>query len=85
MKGMDTNSCHAALEYAISRAFLQGKMGTIVLTLPMSDIMDQYEGPTFENEALGNVLKITVTTEWSEGGNEDDIESDFEDEEILDD
>lgn len=84
MKGMDTNNVHSALEYTISRAFLEGKLGTVILNLPMADIMDQLEGPRFQNAALGNVLKITITTEWSEGGDED-FETDFEDEEVLDD
>lgn len=84
-KGQDTNTVHSALEYVISRAFLEGKVGSIALTLPMSDIMDQHEGPKFQNEALGNVLKISITTEWVEGGEDDFEASSFDDEEILDD
>lgn len=84
MNGQDASAAHSVLQYMISRALLQGKIGKTVVEIPMIDMTNKYEGPQVEMEALDLVLKVTINTEWSDGDPEGGLETDVldDDEEI---
>ena len=81
MNGQDTSAIHSALQYMISRALLQGKIGKTVLELPIIDMINRYEGPQLETDALDLVLRITINTEWAEGDPDGALTTDILDEE----
>lgn len=68
---------HALLNYLISRASLEGNVGTVSIHIPLMEITDS-EGPAFTDDAINTVLKITVTTAWEAADDvEELLESDF--------
>ena len=87
MNGQDNSNVHAALQYLISKAIMQGKLGKSTMYIPLTDFMQSFEGLQFEPEASDLILKINMSTEWA---NEDDILSeefigDLPDEGVTDD
>jgi len=78
VNGQISSSVHSALEYIISKAMLEGKVGETTLEIPMTDMISAYEGPRFKAESASLVLKLQIKTSWSEGSPDGDLEVDVE-------
>jgi hypothetical protein len=63
-KGNSAAAVHAVLEYAITKAVLQGKTGDTIVTLPVKDLVAPEEGVDLP-DAEGLALQVTITTEWT--------------------
>lgn len=73
------------LEYAISRAALEGSVGNTSIHIPLTDITDA-EGPTYTDDAVDTMLKVTITTTWVDANDVKEIfESKYEDEQEKED
>jgi hypothetical protein len=62
---------HAAIEYIITKAVLEGKTGDTIIHVPLTDFAQSEEGPKFTEDAAELVLRIDLTTSWE---NTDDVE-----------
>jgi len=61
-----SSSAHAVLNYMISRAQLQGKTGTSIVSIPMSDMESVFsEGPKLSDDGRDVVLNVTIITKWA--------------------
>ena len=78
MNGQITSSAHSALQYIISKAMLEGKIGTTTIEIPMTDLYTAHEGPAFNPEASGLVLRLKITTTWEQGDEDGDFSVDTE-------
>ena len=78
MNGQITSGAHSALEYIISKALLEGKVGRTTLEIPMTDIFTEYEGPKFSPESAALVLKLVIDSSWSTGNAEGSLDIDME-------
>lgn len=83
MSGSTAHAAHSVLEYMISRATLEGKIGTTSITLLLEDLLSDVEGPRVSEEGEGIGLKVTVSTEWTEAATEEELVTDLEDTEEL--
>ena len=83
MQSQTASKIHSVLHYIVTKAAMTGDVGNTVLSLPLLDLMDPFEGPKFTQDATGTVLKIEIKTSWDEGEDEDlSVEfDDFMDEE----
>ena len=59
-------NAHAALDLLISRAILEGKTGTLRMSVPLTDYEDHYEGPKFDDDASNIAIEVELTTRWTE-------------------
>lgn len=59
-------NAHAALDLLISRAILEGKTGTLRMSVPLTDYAEHYEGPKFDEDAKNIAVEIELTTRWTE-------------------
>jgi hypothetical protein len=74
---------HSLLHYALTRAALEGKVGSSVIHVALPELTDA-EGPVFTEDADEVMLKVTITTEWVDADDvgdifESNLESDPED------
>jgi hypothetical protein len=84
--GKHTSDAHTVLEYLITRALLQGKLGTSSVQIPMTDMFNKYEGLDFSEESAALVLNVSITTTWDESsGDLDFLEENVEMDEERDD
>ncbi len=71
---------HSMLEYAISRAALEGNVGSTTIHIPLTDITDA-EGPQYTDDAADTMLKVTIITSWEDADDVQEIfQSNYEDE-----
>lgn len=79
MRHRHTHNAHSVLELLISRAILEGRLGRSVLTIPMRDFDDHFEGVTSVEEAQNTILRIKIDLEWDvEDEPEENLETEFE-------
>lgn len=64
MSGKFASDAHTVLQYLISKAMLEGRLGQSVAIIPMTDMVSPYEGPIVPPDILDLVLKINISTEW---------------------
>ena len=57
---------HSLLQYLISRAILEGKVGEASINIPFVEIAHPYEGIKITEDALDLVVKVRISTEWTE-------------------
>jgi hypothetical protein len=65
------SDAHSLLQLLVSRAVLEGVVGEACINIPLSDMMDPYEGLKFTEDAADVVLKVRIITEWEDA---DDVE-----------
>lgn len=73
------NNIHGVLDYAVSRALLEGKVGKVSISVPLSDLVNIGEGLRANEEGEGVVLKVDIQTSFDTGHEE--LETEFEDDE----
>lgn len=66
MKLKSSHDAHSALEYVLSVASLEGKIGHTTLHIPLIELLDGAEGLGATDEAQDLVLKIRIETSWEE-------------------
>ncbi len=64
MAGEHSSTAHSVLDYLISRAVLEGKVGESTLQVPLSDFVTEFEGPKFSDDVDGLVLRVKIITSW---------------------
>lgn len=76
---------HSALEYIISRAILEGKIGESVISIPLTNFETPHESFKFTDDAQDLALKLTIQTDWiSAEEAEELIETNLDEEEQED-
>jgi hypothetical protein len=85
VKGQDTSAAHSALQYIISKALLEGKIGQTILEIPMIDLFTEFEGPKFVPESAALVLRLEINTSWTSGSPDGEFAVDLEGEIGFDD
>lgn len=70
-------NAHSALDLLISRAILEGRVGTLKIRVPLDDYAEPHEGPKFTDDASGIAIEIEINTRWAETSDEE-IEADEE-------
>jgi hypothetical protein len=74
-----SNSAHSVLQYMITRAVLENKVGETIIKIPLRELIEDHGGRSKISDPAGIVLEINVSTSWNEG-NDDDLEITMEDE-----
>ncbi len=70
------SNIHGLLDYAVSCALLDSKVGRVSISVPMCDLVNYGEGPRISKEGQDIVLKVEIITSYDIGTEE--IETDFE-------
>jgi hypothetical protein len=60
-------SIHAVLNYIITRAVMNGKVGITEVKLPLIELSDSEANFKFDKSVADLALKVTIKTEWVEG------------------
>lgn len=62
-----SSAAHSVLEYAISRAMLEGTTGSLSINLPLSDLVEEYGGKSELEGQESMVLKVNITVKLEKG------------------
>lgn len=65
----------AVLDYLISKALLEGRIGKTAVSVPLVDLINEGEGVKFAEAGDGLILKVEMKTSWDTGTEK--LESDF--------
>jgi hypothetical protein len=84
MSGEQSSTAHGVLDYLISRAVLEGKTGASTLSIPLSDFVQEFEGPKFSDDVDGLVLQVKIITSWDTSELDETIIETIEDEDPED-
>lgn len=63
------------MDYAISRALLEGRIGKMHLKIPLADLVNYGESVRASAEGEDVVLRIDIETSWDVG--QEEFESEF--------
>jgi membrane carboxypeptidase/penicillin-binding protein PbpC len=64
MKGKAESDAHVVLNFIISKAVLEGKIGHSTLTIPLAELVDPDEGFDLDEKIQDYALKIRIETSW---------------------
>ena len=78
-----SSSAHSVMQYMISRAVLENKVGETVIKIPLVELAADHNDKCKVDDPSGIVLAITINTAWDEGSDED-LEISMDDEELQD-
>lgn len=67
---------HGVLDYAVSKALLEGKAGKVSISVPLADLINAGEGLRTTEDGNDIVLKVEIKTSFDVGNSE--LESEFE-------
>lgn len=82
-RGTSSANIHGVLDYAISKALLEGIVGKTSLKVYLSDLVNFGEGINLASAGEDLVLKVQIETSWDVGPEE--LVSDFDKTEEEDD
>lgn len=82
MKGKAEADAHVVLNYIISKAVLEGKIGHSTIVIPLQDLIDEDEGMSLDSSIQDYALKIRIETSWDSAPLEEhEFESQFSEDE----
>lgn len=82
MKGKAEADAHVVLNYIISKAVLEGKIGHSTIVIPLQELIDEDEGFSLDPSIQDYALKIKIETSWDAAPLEQhEFESEFSEEE----
>jgi hypothetical protein len=73
--GQATSTAHAVFDLAVTKAILEGKVGDMIVRIPLMDLYDPYDGVQFDEDAMNLVLEVKISTSWVEGYTEELIDN----------
>lgn len=77
---------HSTVEYLVSRAILEGKIGSSSICIPLADFQTPHEELEFSEDAHEIILKLNISTEWTSADEIDELlETNLNEEEGSDD
>lgn len=80
MRHKAQHDAHALLQVLIARALLEGRTGEASICIPLTDLLDPYDGLKLSLDAGDATLKVHISTSWEATDDvETIIESTFED------
>lgn len=74
-RSQSASNVYAVLDYIISKALLEGHVGSTWVSIPLEDLVNIGENVKFAEAGEGLVLKVEIKTSWDIGTEE--LESDF--------
>lgn len=64
MKGKAEADIHVVLNYIISKAVLEGKIGHSTIVVPLAELIDEDEGYSLDPSIQDYALKVRIETSW---------------------
>ena len=82
VKGRAEADIHVVLNYIVSKAVLEGKVGHSTITVPLTELIAGYEGYELDEKIQDYALTVRIETMWDEAPLEpEDFDSQFSEEE----
>lgn len=77
-RSRSASNVHAVLDYVVSKALLEGRIGRSTVSVPLVDLVNEGEGHRLSADGDDLVLKVEIKTSWDIGTEE--LETEFEEE-----